>query len=176
MQRKCRHSDIEYIKIKQRTIAAVIKGGWKDPKLHTKYEKQANRLKIHGLSAVERKETDITRPLARLWRTKRGWERKLFILRYWNWCCDPDEYIWLNLNFAPYKGVQDILGYWIPQRGFPIIFKELNSSLCQWNLDSVFQSFSRIPDFLSCCLDSKAQPRFSAKFEIRYESLKSKFS
>jgi len=61
MQRKCRHSDIEYIKIKQRAI-----GGWKDQKLNTKYEKQANRLKIHGFSAVERKETDITSSLARL--------------------------------------------------------------------------------------------------------------
>ena len=66
MQRKCRHSDIEYIKIKQRAIAAVMKGVGKDHKLNTKYEKQANRLKIHGFSAVERKETDITRSLARL--------------------------------------------------------------------------------------------------------------
>lgn len=68
-----------------------MKGGWKDHKLNTKYEKQANRLKIRGFSAVERKETDMTRSLARLWRTKREWESKLFILRYWNWYCDPDE-------------------------------------------------------------------------------------
>ena len=65
MQRKCRHSDTEYIKIKQRTIAAVMRDGWKDHKLNTKFEKQANRLKSHGFPAVERKETNITSSLSR---------------------------------------------------------------------------------------------------------------
>ena len=41
--------------------------------------------------------------------------------------------------FAPCKEIQDSLGFWILRRGFRI--------LCQWNLDSGFQSFVgfRIP-------------------------------
>ena len=40
---------------------------------------------------------------------------------------------------APYKGLQDSLGFWIPRQGFQI--------LCQWNLDSGFQALEgfRIP-------------------------------
>ena len=49
---------------------------------------------------------------------------------------------------GPCKGIQDILRFWIPQTGFRIV--------CQWNLNSRFQSLVRYPDSLSCIRDSKA--------------------
>ena len=66
--------------------------------------------------------------------------------------------------FAPRRGIQDRLGFWIPHRGFwiPGIGFRI---LCQKNLDSGFQSLvgfqipiiSGIPDSLCCIPDSKAQ-------------------
>ena len=50
----------------------------------------------------------------------------------------------LNLYLASYiKGIQDSLGFWTVDSGFPVV----DSSLCEWNLDSEFQSFVgfRIP-------------------------------
>ena len=42
--------------------------------------------------------------------------------------------IWASLTIAPCKEIQDSLGFWVPVPGFRII--------CQWNLDSGFQSLS----------------------------------
>ena len=50
----------------------------------------------------------------------------------------------LNLYLAScIKGIQDSLGFWTVDSGFPVV----DSSLCEWNLDSEFQSFVgfRIP-------------------------------
>ena len=40
-------------------------------------------------------------------------------------------------SFTPCKGIQDSLELWIPRRGFRIV--------CQWNLDSEFQSLVGFP-------------------------------
>ena len=42
--------------------------------------------------------------------------------------------IWALFTIAPCKGIQDSLGFWVPVPGFRI--------LCQWKLDSGFQSLS----------------------------------
>ena len=96
----------------------------------------------------------------------RQWERAISIvfmrlsvtnssLPVWRHILTGESFRWLVQNFTPYKGIQDSLGFWIPRRGF-------------WILGTRFQSFSvelgfwirivrRIPDSLSCILDSKAQ-------------------
>ena len=46
-------------------------------------------------------------------------------------------------RIASCNGIQDSLGFWIPHSGVRIPgtgFQVLDSSLCQWNLDSGFQS------------------------------------
>ena len=42
-------------------------------------------------------------------------------------------------SITPYKEIQDSLGFWIPRCGFRIP-EVLDSSFCQWNLNSGFQS------------------------------------
>ena len=51
--------------------------------------------------------------------------------------------IWASFTIAPCKGIQDSLGFWVPVPGFRI--------LCQWNLDSGFQSLldSGFPELYS---------------------------
>ena len=50
---------------------------------------------------------------------------------------------------APYKGLQDSLGFWIPWRRFWI--------LCQWNLRLQISIFRGISHSLRCIFNSKAQ-------------------
>ena len=59
--------------------------------------------------------------------------------------CIPHD----RLSLAPCKEIQDCLGLWTSRRGFRI--------LCQWNLDSGFQSLKGVPDSLSCIPDSKCK-------------------
>ena len=64
------------------------------------------------------------------------------------------QHIVVNI-VAPCKGIEDSLGFWIPRRGFPISgtwFQSLSVELGFW-----IPILSRIPDSLSCILDSKAQ-------------------
>ena len=51
-----------------------------------------------------------------------------------------------NSSLVAYKGIQDSLGFWIPRREFRVLVTGF-WILCQWNLDSRFQSLKgfRIP-------------------------------
>ena len=60
----------------------------------------------------------------------------------------------MKVCFAPCKGIQDSLGFWIPRRGFRIPgtgFKSLSVAVGFW-----ISIVSGIPDSLSCISDSKA--------------------
>ena len=60
-----------------------------------------------------------------------------------------------NSGFAPCKGIQDSLGFWIPRHGFRILgtgFQSLQVKLGFW-----IPIVSRIPDSLSCFADSKTR-------------------
>ena len=59
-------------------------------------------------------------------------------------------------NFAPCKGIQGSLGFWLPHHGFRIPGIEIPDSLSVV-LEFRIPIVSRIPDSLSCILDSKAQ-------------------
>ena len=62
---------------------------------------------------------------------------------------------WFDWHFASRKGIQDSLGFWIPHRGFRIPgtgFQYLSVELEIW-----IPILGRIPDSLSCILNSKAQ-------------------
>ena len=68
----------------------------------------------------------------------------------------PSSYsAWFDWHFASCKGIQDSLGFWIPHRGFRIPgtgFQYLSVELEIW-----IPILGRIPDSLSCILNSKAQ-------------------
>ena len=49
--------------------------------------------------------------------------------------CEVDHELNERLCFALCERIQDSLGFWIPGTGF----QALDSSLCQWDLDSEFQ-------------------------------------
>ena len=61
-----------------------------------------------------------------LWR----WKRSLY---YYFYFCETYHF------FAPCKGIQVSLGFWIPRHRFQIPGPRFRI-LCQWNLDSGFQS------------------------------------
>ena len=67
-----------------------------------------------------------------------------------------DEYVGHDTPIASCKGIQDSLGFWIPRRRIP---DSRYLSLCQWNLDSGFQSLVgfRIP----CAVFRIPKPRIS---------------
>ena len=48
----------------------------------------------------------------------------------------------ISNDFAPYKGIQDSLGFWTPRRGFRI--PGLDSSLFQWNLSVIVNNRTRL--------------------------------
>ena len=76
-------------------------------------------------------------------------------LPVWRHILTGESFRWLVQNFAPYKGIQDSLGFWIPRRGFRILgtrFPSFSVELGFW-----IPIVRRIPDSLSCILDSKAQ-------------------
>ena len=64
------------------------------------------------------------------------------------------EQRWTKVCFAPCKGIQDSVGFWIPRRGFRIPgtgFQSLSVEVGFW-----ISIVSGIPDALSCISNSKA--------------------